>query len=257
MGYQKTILSARQKSMRFDHQVAIVTGSTSGIGKSIATALTNAGCYVMLNSSKSVADGEQLSQQLANSAYFQADIADEQQCKNLIAATIERYGKLDFLINNAGLSARVPHYELHNATDELFNNMWNINLMGTWYMSRAAMPFLEKSDHGKILNISSVAGIRAVGSSIPYAISKAAVNHLTKLLANCCGPKIKINSIAPGFINTPRTETWDDVNKYISSNTALKKAGNTEDIASVALGVLASDYINGEIITIDGGFKLG
>lgn len=243
--------------MRFDNHVALVTGSTSGIGKAIALALQDAGCRVMFNSANSVEEGEKLAQAHPNASYCQANVADEQQCKQLIDKTIEQFGQLDFLINNAGISERVPHHELDNATDELFNRMWQYNLMSAWYLSRAAIPHLEKSDHGKILNISSVAGIRAVGSSIPYAISKAALNHLTLLLANCCGPRIKVNAIAPGFIITPRTENWDNVNEYISSNTALNKAGDVKDIANVALGVLASDYINGEIVTVDGGFKLG
>jgi len=243
--------------MNFKNNVAIVTGSTSGIGKAIAISLADAGCKVMINSLNSVAEGEALAQQLPHAYYCQGDISDEAQCKKLIEQTVDQFGSVDFLINNAGISERVPHDNLDGASDELFNSMWQTNFMGTWYMSRAAMPYLQKSTHGKIINISSIAGARACGSSIPYAVSKAAVNHLTKLLANSCGPSVKVNAVAPGFVTTPRTESWDDSQQYFRDNTALGKAGTPEDIANVVLGVLASDFISGEIITVDGGFKLG
>lgn len=243
--------------MRFDDCVAIVTGSTSGIGLAIAEQLSTLGCTVVINSVKSAAKGEKMAERLPPASYCQADIADESQCKALINHAIKKHGRLDVLINNAGYSERVPHGDLDAATDDLFNKMWQINFMGTWYLSRAAMPYLEKSNSGHIINISSIAGMRAAGSSIPYAVSKAAVNHLTKMLANSCGPNVKVNAIAPGFVTTPRTENWQDSHDYFTSNTALKTAGAPEDIAKLVVGILSSNFITGEVIVADGGFKLG
>ncbi|MCB1828444.1 MAG: SDR family oxidoreductase, partial [Coxiellaceae bacterium] len=177
--------------------------------------------------------------------------------RRLITTTIEHYGQLDYLINNAGISQVIAHDDLDAATDEIFHRMWQTNVMGTWYLCRAAMPHLEKSGHGKIINISSVAGVRAAGSSIPYAVSKAAVNHLTKLLANTFGPNVSINAIAPGLIRTPRTEGWDDITTYFTEKTAKKAAGKVDDIAQCALGILKTDYLTGQVIVCDGGFLLG
>lgn len=238
-------------------KVAIVTGSTSGIGHAIAQRLSDAGMSVMINSAHSVEAGKAFAESLPNAEYVQADIQFEDQCQHLIARTIENWGQLDILVNNAGISKRIPHRDLDANDDATFQTMWDVNFMGTWYLCRAAMPHLQESNPGHILNISSIAGTRATGSSIPYAVSKAAVNHLTKLLANQFSEQVCINAIAPGLINTPRTESWQDVQDYFIQRTALGKAGSPDDIAELALGVLRSGYLTGQVIECDGGFCLG
>ncbi len=239
-------------------KVAIVTGSTSGIGKAIATELSQQGIRVMLNSIASVEAGRALAKELPDADYFQADLSDETQVKNLVNSTLARWGNIDIIVNNAATtSERIPHTNLEAATDEMFLNLFQKNFMSTWYLSRAAMPHLQKSPAGCILNISSIAGTRASGSSIPYAISKAAINHLTLLLANSCGPTVRINAIAPGFIETPRTATWSDAQDYYQSKTTLQKSGKPEEIAKLAMGIINSNFITGQVITADGGYLLG
>lgn len=238
-------------------KVAIVTGSTSGIGLCIAKALSQSGASVMLNSVHSKEKGEQLTNEIPNTSYTQASIAIEDDCKRIVQNTLDQWGKLDILINNAGISKRIPHIDLNLNTDDVFQEMWQTNFMGTWYLSRLAMPYLQNSNPGHIINISSIAGTRATGSSIPYGVSKAAVNHLTKLLANSFSDQVRINAVAPGLVITPRTENWDDSIEYFTEKTATRRAGQPEDIAKVTLGILSSDYISGQIIEVDGGFLLG
>lgn len=152
--------------MELESKVAIVTGSTSGIGKAIAVALAGAGAKVVINSSSSVAEGEALAKTLPETVYLQGDISDEEQCHNVVNSALKHWGQLDILINNAGYSQRIPHADLAAATDDVFQKMWDINLMGTWHMSRAAMPHLQLQNTAHIINISSIAGVRATGSSI-------------------------------------------------------------------------------------------
>lgn len=240
-------------------KVAIVTGSTSGIGKCIAEALAKAGAKVIINSSKSVAAGEKLASELPGCFYVQANVADEKQCQDLINATLKKFGRIDILINNAAAKStnRIPHENLAAATDEIFYNMFSTNVMSAWYLSRAALPSLKASGLGHIINISSIAGLRATGSSIPYAVSKAALNHLTLLLANTFGPEVRVNAIAPGFINTPRTEQWVDAQAHYVEKAALKRSGKPEEIAEMVLGIINANHITGQVVAVDGGFLLG
>jgi len=238
-------------------KVAIVTGSTRGIGKATVQLLSNSGASVVINSSKSVSEGEKLANELPNAYYVQANVAEEKQCLDLVNATLKKYGKIDFLINNTGLSHRIPHEDLTAATDEIFYSMFTTNVMSAWYLSRATIPHLKNSENGNIINISSIAGSRAVGSSIPYGISKAALNQLTLLLAKACSPYVRVNAIAPGLILTPRTEQWLDAQTYHEKATALQKPGHPNDIAEMVLGIINSRYITGQVISVDGGFLLG
>src|SRR5207248_2593919 len=145
------------------------------------------GASVLVNSASSVAAGEAVAASLPDAAYAQADVSDESQARSLVTAAVERWGRLDVLVNNAGWTQVVPHADLAGATDEIWHRIFNVNVMGTWYMSRAAVDALKADGGGSIVNVTSVAGIRAGGSSIPYAVSKAGLNHLTLLLANVLG----------------------------------------------------------------------
>lgn len=244
---------------QLNDKVAIVTGSTSGIGKSIAAALSLAGAKVIINSAKSVTVGEKLASELPSAFYIQANVADEKQCQDLINATLQKWGRIDILINNAAAKSvnRIPHENLAAATDEIFYNMFSTNVMSAWYLSRAALPSLKVSGHGHIINISSIAGLRATGSSIPYAVSKAALNHLTLLLANTFGPEVRVNAIAPGFIDTPRTEQWVEAKAFYAEQAALQRSGKPEEIAAMVLGIINANHMTGQIVSVDGGFLLG
>jgi ketoreductase RED2 len=241
-----------------DGKVAIVTGSSSGIGAAIARYLADEGAKVVVNSSTSVEPGEKLAAELPDAIYVQADVSDEEQAKRLIASTVDRYGKLDILVNNAGFTKRIPHEDLDALTDEVWRRILDVNIMGTWYVTHAAVPHLEASGDGAVVNVTSVAGLRPGGSSIPYAVSKAGLNHLTRLLAKVLGPRhVRVIAIAPGLIETPWTDGWDDAFKAVAARAPLRRTGQPEDIAEATILALKSAYLTGEVIAVDGGTQLG
>ena len=129
-------------------------------------------------------------------------------------------------------------------------------MIGTWQVMVAAVPYLRRGGDGSIVNVSSLAGHRAVGSSIPYAVSKAALSHLTMLLANVLGPEIRVNAVAPGFVETPRAIGADEVRAFVQAKAPLQRAGLPEDIAEVILALIGAQYVTGEIVVIDGGLHL-
>ncbi|MCE3238004.1 MAG: 3-oxoacyl-[acyl-carrier protein] reductase [Gammaproteobacteria bacterium] len=239
-------------------KVAIVTGSTSGIGEAIARLLAASGVKVVINSVKSIKKGAAIVAVLDDSIYCQANIAIEDDCKNLIYSAIKKYGRLDFLINNAGAIGRLPSNDINIITNELFLETLNINVVGTWCLTRHAIPYLQKSGDGVIINITSCAGSDpgAVSSAMPYAVAKSAINYLTKLLAKELGPSIRVNAVAPGLILTPRTEDFSVAIEKFENRTPLKRVGEPNDIAELVIAIIKSNYINGEIIVADGGFSV-
>lgn len=240
-----------------DNKVAIVTGSTSGIGEGIARLLSAHGVKVMLNSVHSVDRGHALTSELKHSSYCQGDIGIEEDCKRLVSETVDRFGKIDILINNAGKSARFTG-DVLDISNEYFKETLDINVVGTWCLIREAMPYLKRTANGNIINITSCAGIdpASASSAIPYSVAKAAINHLTKFLAKHCGPEIRANAVAPGLILTPRTEDFDEALEKFQTQTPLKRIGEPRDIAELVLAIIKSNYINGEIILADGGFSV-
>ena len=193
-------------AMNLEGKVALVTGSSSGIGAATARLLAAGGATVVVNSSRSIEAGQALADELAGASYIQADIADEAEARQLVDGAVERHGRLDILVNNAGTTAVIPHHDLEAATPEIWRRIFGVNVIGTWQVSVAAVPYLKASGDGAIVNVSSIAGHRAAGSSIPYAASKAALSHMTTLLANVLGPEIRVNAVAPGLVDTPWTD---------------------------------------------------
>src|SRR6187399_426625 len=173
----------------FSGRVAIVTGSSSGIGEATARRLADLGAHVVVNSASSVEAGTAIAESLPGDAsYVRADISVQDEAHGLIDATIERYGRLDYLVNNAGWTTVVPHGNLDDLTDEIFRKTFDVNVFGTWWLTKAAVPHLRQSPDGNVVTVTSLAGTRPAGSSIAYAMTKAALNHMTRLLAKSHGP---------------------------------------------------------------------
>jgi ketoreductase RED2 len=235
--------------------VVLVTGSSSGIGEAIARCCAANGASVVVNSRSSESAGRAVAAELPAALYVKADIAIERDCTELIASTVDRFGRLDHLVNNAGTTRLITHADLDGVSTEDWNRILGTNVIGTWNLCRAALPELKKA-RGSILNITSVAGIRPTGSSIPYAVSKAALNHLTLLLAKVAGPEVRVNALAPGLIRTPWTADWTEVHRTVSQRAPLGRAGEPEDIAAAALGLLLSPYTTGAVLVADGGLHL-
>ena len=240
----------------FGGKVALVTGSSSGIGEAIARSLHALGASVVINSSSSVEAGQQVATSLGeNAIYVQADISDKASVQQLIDETLKQFGQLDILINNAGWTTLIPHHDLEALTDEIFTRTFEVNVTGTWMLTKAAMPYLKKSDDGNVVNITSVAGIRPIGSSIAYSMTKAALNQMTILLAKSCGP-VRVNSVAPGLVETPWTKNWRNQHDSVQAISPLHRSANVEDCVQATLGLLRTKYATGQIFAVDGGLTL-
>jgi ketoreductase RED2 len=239
-----------------DGRVAIVTGSSSGIGEATARLLASLGVKVVVNSSSSVEAGTAVADSLpSDSLYVQADISDQAQGHELIARTVDRFGRLDILVNNAGWTTRVPHADLDALTDDIFLKTFEVNVFGTWWLTKAAMPHLRDSPDGNVVTITSIAGLRPIGSSIAYAMSKAALNHMTALLAKACGP-VRVNAVAPGLVATPWTSQWEDQHAAIKATAPLRRSATPDDCAEAVIGLIRSSYITGHVVVVDGGTTL-
>ena len=237
----------------FADRVAIVTGSSSGIGEETARRLSDLGATVVVNSSSSVEAGEAVSAALPNeSTYIRADISVQDEAHALVDGTIERYGRLDYLINNAGWTTVVAHENLDELTDEIFRKTFEVNVFGTWWLTKRAIPHLRESDDPSIVNITSIAGVRPVGSSMAYSMSKAALNQMTLLLAKSYGP-IRVNAVAPGLVKTPWTADWDAQHAAIAAMAPVPRSATPDDCAEAVLALLRNKYTSGEVFVVDGG----
>jgi ketoreductase RED2 len=236
-----------------DGRVAIVTGSSSGIGEATARRLAELGANVVVNSASSVAAGEAVAASLPGEhLYVQADISDKAQGEQLLAATMERFGRLDILVNNAGWTTVVPHDDLDALTDEIFEKTFRVNVFGTWWLTKAAMPLLRQSDDPCVVMVTSIAGVRPLGSSIAYSMTKAALNQLTVLLAKSCGP-VRVNAVAPGLVATPWTSTWDAQHRRVAEVAPLHRSATPDDIAEGVLSFVRTRYATGAVLVVDGG----
>ena len=233
--------------------VAIVTGSSSGIGERTAQRLSELGAKVVVNSASSVEAGKKVADALpGESIYVQADISDKDQCRKLLDETVAAFGKLDLLVNNAGWTTLVPHGDLDALTDEIFMKTFEVNIYGTWFLTKAALPLLRASNDGHVVNITSVAGVRPVGSSIAYSMTKAALNQMTKLMAKSHGP-VRFNAVAPGLVETPWTADWKTQHAGIAAINPIKRSATPDDCAEAVLALVRNKYVTGEIFVVDGG----
>ena len=245
-----------ESSGEFSNRVALVTGSSSGIGEAIARRPSALGASVVINSASSVEAGTRIAAELGKDAlYVQADIADKAAGERLLAATLARFGRLDILVNNAGWTTVVPHQELAALTDEIFMKTFDVNVTGTWWLTKAAMPHLMRSDDGNVINITSIAGVRPVGSSIAYSMAKAALTQMTRLLAKSCGP-VRVNAVAPGLVATPWTRDWQAQHEAVKARAPLQRSATPEDCVEAVLGLLRSRYATGHVFVVDGGLTL-
>ncbi|BAL90266.1 putative short-chain dehydrogenase [Actinoplanes missouriensis 431] len=243
-----------------DDKVALVTGSSSGIGAGIARRLAGDGWRVVVNSRASSAGaGAALAAELPGAGYVPADVADEQESARLVETVLERFGRLDVLVNNAGRTVPIPHPDLTAATPAIWREIFDLNVIGTWQTTVAAMPALRKSGAGCVVNISSIAGSRPAGSSIPYAVSKAAVEHMTRLLARVAGPEVRVNAVAPGLVETPwvtGSDFFTPIAEQVSAIAPLRRVGQPADVADAVAALIGASYTTGQVLLVDGGVHL-
>lgn len=241
------------------NKVIIVTGASKGIGKEISKELAKKGNTIIANYNKSEKEIKELQQELEKQNIkidiYKADVSKRKEAENLVKYTIQKYGKIDVLINNAGIS---QIKEFTQITDEDWNNMINTNLNSVFYMSQEACHNMIHNKKGCIINISSIWGITGASCEVHYSVSKAGVDALTKALAKELGPSnIRVNSIAPGIINTEMNAHLSEEEKQnIEEEIPLEKIGKAIDIERCVEWLIKDEYTTGQVISINGGWNI-
>jgi ketoreductase RED2 len=236
-------------------RVVLVTGSSMGIGAAVARRFGAMGASVLVNSSRSVEEGKAVADSLPDARYVQADVGDEAQCSMLVDTAVGEWGRLDLLVNNAGTGPVIPHQDIAAATLDIWREVFAVNVFAAWALTVAAAAALREHK-GAVVNVTSIAGIREIGSSVPYACSKAATNHMTECLAKVLGPDIRVNAIAPGLVDTPRTASWDASREVYRQVAPMRREATAEDVAEAVVFLAENPYLTGEILVLDGGFGL-
>jgi 3-oxoacyl-[acyl-carrier protein] reductase len=253
--------------MQLAGRAAIVTGGGSGVGSATAHALSERGCAVLVNYSRSK-DGadrcaDEVRAQGVRSIAFRADVADDAQCRAMIDAALREFGRLDVLVNNAGTTQFIPHARLDAVDDATWDSILAVNLKGPFQCARAARAALADDGGGEIVNVSSIAGLIGTGSSIPYCASKAALNNLTVTLARVLAPQVRVNAVAPGFIDGSWLReglgpAFDSVRKAYEARAPLQRVCTPEDVAAAILSLIeGSDLITGHVLPVEGGLLIG
>lgn len=242
-------------------KTALITGATRGIGKQIAITLAQAGYDIAINYRKENEELENTKQEIeqtgAKCLTLQGDVSNYEDCEKIAKQIIEEYGKIDVLVNNAGITKDTL---LMRMKKEDFEDVINVNLVGTFNMTKNIIPYMMKNRTGRIINISSVVGISGNAGQANYAASKAGIIGFTKSLAKEVGSRnILVNSIAPGFIQTAMTDVLkEEIKEEIAKTIPLKRMGKAQDVANLVkfLASEESSYITGQVIHVDGGMLM-
>lgn len=248
--------------------VTIVTGSATGVGAACARLLASKGCNVVINYTRSEAEAKRTQAECealgVETLLCQADVSVDADCRRMAAAAIDRWGRIDGLINNAGTTQFVNHANLEGLTADDFHRIYAVNVIGPYQMVRAVASQMKAQGRGAVVNVSSIAGVMGVGSSIAYTASKGALNTMTLSLARALGPEIRVNTICPGFIQGRwlrggmGDEVYEAAKAAQERNTPLRKAGTPEDMAQAAVWFIeGADLVTGEILIVDAGSHLG
>ncbi len=245
-------------------KTAIVTGSAVGVGRATALDLARRGANVIINYSRSENDAREAMKLVgatgAGALLVKADVSKDTEVQDMVAQAVARFGGVHILVNNAAMTHFVPFADLDGMKEEYWDDIYAVNVKGAFFCARAAAKAMQQSGGGAIVNVASVAGVRAIGSSIAYAASKAAVINMTVALARVLGPDVRVNCVAPGFIDTRwlRAGLGDrifEAGRAAESNKApLKDVCSPEHVAQLILSLIeGADMVTGQTIVIDGG----
>ena len=244
--------------MKLNDKTVVVTGGSNGIGRAMCLRFAREGAAVVINYSNSKAQAEEVVREIGSaggrSLAVQADVSVDREARQLIARSVDHFGRLDLLINNAGWTRFIPHDNLDSLNDEVLDKTWGIIVKGSIYCIRAAVPHLKAAGDASIINTTSIAAYTARGSSLIYVAAKSALAAMTKALARALAPEIRVNAVAPGFVDTGFVNWTPEVLAELQKPTRLGNRISPEDVADAAV-YLAADAksTTGQAILVDGG----
>ena len=246
-------------------RVGLVTGAATGIGRSAVLALARAGFDVAINYSRSAAAAKETAAEAARvgagTLLCQCDVSDDPAVRGMLQAVEQRFGVLDVLINNAGTTTEVKPKDFDAMTVEEWDRVFAVNVRGVFLVTRASLPLLRKAEHPCIVNTASIVGLRPGPQPLPYAASKAAVVNLTKTLAYNLGPEIRVNAVAPGWMEGDwmkrmLKDKYDDLMDRRAKLTPLKRVVTADDVAETMMSLITGNrFVTGEVVVVDGGFS--
>ena len=247
--------------MDLQGKVAIVTGGGTGMGKEIAKLLAAAGTHVVVNYSRSEADAIATAREIethnVRALPIKADVSSATEVAALVAQTERVLGRIDVLVNNAGYTKFVPMKNLDGMPEAEWDRTFDVNVKGIWLCTKAAAPAMRRAGGGDVVNVTSAAGLKVAGSSMAYAVSKAAAIHLTKCLAFALAPEIRVNAVAPGLVVT---RWWGHASEeelnQMRASFPLKRAVEAEEVATAAMELIRNDAMTGQTLAQDAGLLL-
>ncbi|GCE51194.1 3-oxoacyl-[acyl-carrier protein] reductase [Thermosporothrix hazakensis] len=246
--------------MDLKQKVALVTGGGTGIGRATSIALAERGALVAVNYSRSQDDAEETVRMIQHNGgtaiTIQADVSRDSEVRAMVNTIVQQFGTINLLVNNASLTHHIPLNDLEAATEAVWDELYAINVKGMFFCARAVAPLMKQQKSGAIVNLGSIAGSTGSGSSLPYAVSKAAVHGLTKSLARALAPEIRVCSVAPGAVLTRWWEGKEEQMKRVAGSALLGHSASTEDVARLICAVLEQESMTGQIITVDSGQTL-
>lgn len=246
--------------MDVHNKVIIVTGGGTGIGKAVCKKLAKEGAKIVLNYYHSIQEAVDTANELnrmgAEVLLIQADVSKDHEVREMVQKAFSHFGNIHFLINNASITKQIDLSDLEAVTDDIWSNLLDVNVKGMFYCARAVAPIIKQNKIGSILNIGSIAGITGSGSSLPYAVSKAAVHGLTKSLAHALAPEIRVNCVAPAAVSTRWWAGEEEKMNRLSGNLPLQRISTPEDIADLICAILTQDSMTGQIISPNNGMVI-
>jgi len=252
--------------MELGGKAALVTGSATGIGRATALALASRGCHVVVNYTRSEAEAKATVRDVealgARALLCRSDVVDDGAVRAMVAACERELGRLDILVNAAGTTHFAPFDDLEAITPEIWDRIFNVNVRGTFFATRAAAPLLKHSGHGAVVNLASIAGLRPAAQVIPYAASKAAIVNMTVSFARLLAPEVRVNAVAPGWMEGRWMQAalgadYDRLMKRRAERTPLGRVATADDVALTIVGLIAdNDFVTGQTVVIDGGYSI-
>jgi 3-oxoacyl-[acyl-carrier protein] reductase len=247
-------------TMDLTNAVALVTGGGTGIGRATSLALARRGVTVAVNYSRSQAEANEtvqlINQEGGRSIALQADVSQDREVRTMVSAIVDQFGTIDLLVNNASITRHIPLDNLEAVTEEVWDELFAVNVKGMFSCARAVAPAMKERKRGAIVNVGSIAGLTGVGSSLPYAVSKAAVHGLTKSLAQALAPDIRVCCVVPGAVATRWWAGREERMQQLSRHVLLQRIATPDDIARIICATLEQEAMTGQLITVDSGQTL-